>query len=80
MSTALKEDNKLKELLENLDCLSLYETFLKEEITANLVLTLDKDDLVGMGIRVGGQKRFLQAKQKYEEECRITKQHKSGGK
>lgn len=70
----MKEDSDLQELLKELDCLQLYETFSHEEIKADLVLTLDKDDLSAMGIKVGIQKRFIQARKKYEEE------YKSEGK
>lgn len=55
-----------------MNCLDLYETFLKEEVTENEVLVLDKEDLSTMGIKVGKQRRFLQAKQKYEEGRKIT--------
>ena len=70
----MKEDSDLQELLRELNCMYLYEMFSKEEITADLLLTLDKDDLSAMGMKVGIQKRFIQARQKYEDEYPIRKQ------
>jgi len=62
-----KRKESLKQLLTKMNCPDLLEIFYNNDITADNLMTLDKEKLMFFGVKVGIQKRFLREKQNIEK-------------
>ena len=61
ISASRKVDKALEQLLIDMDCLNMYETFVDNKIQSNQVFKLDVEDLRTLGQPLGDVKRFVQA-------------------
>jgi len=53
-------------LLQRMDCLNLYQMFEEHEVTEDVLWKLKKENLDQMGVKIGSQIKFFDARNKYE--------------